>query len=585
MKRTVLFGLFGMTGSIFGLILPAAAQQKTVEQPVQGYFNEVGKVEPTDERLARLKLPSGFRLNVFAELENPRWFAVADDGTIYVTQRQPGNLTMLKDTDGDGIADVQRVVVENKKYINGVTIHENKVYFVTDKQVYRADRNSDGTLGEPQMLISDLPDAGQHPNRTLAFGPDGMMYISVGSATNAAVEPNKEAATMLRAQPDGTRRTIFASGLRNTIGFGWHPTSKRLFGMDHGIDWLGNDSQQEELNEIKENAKYGWPFVYERSKIYPHLQVPPEFGLTKEDWAKQSVEPLLMYRAHSAPLQMAYYTGSQFPAEYRNDAFVAMRGSWNRKPASGYEIVRVHFNSSGNPESITPFLTGFLMPKAQDGKDVHFGRPVGVAMLPDGSMLFGDDTNNTLYRVRYEPSGQEMRRDMLLKQEISSKILKSQNTITVMSTTFANDGKIPDTNSAYGANKSPRISWGSVPAGTKSFVLMMEDPDALSPKPFVHWLVANIPANARELPEALPTTEKVMVPAGEGTVQGGHSGGKIGYFGPRPPREDPPHRYHFQIFALDTTLNLPSGFNRHALLKAMQGHVLGSGMIVGTFDR
>ena len=582
MKRKKLLGLFALGSSLLVCSALSYAQNKTEEKSVKGVINEVGKLEVSDANLSRLKLPPGFRLNVFAELQNARWFAVADDGTVYVSQREPGTLTMLKDTDGDGIADIQKIVAE-KKDLHGVALHDNKLYFVTIHDVYVCDRNADGSLGEPKAIIADLPDAGQHANRTIAFGDDGMMYLSVGSTTNVAYERNPENATILRANADGSHRVIFASGLRNTIGFGWHPTSKRMFGFDHGIDWLGNDDPEEELNEIKEGAKYGWPFVYNKSKIYPHGQVPPQFGLTKEDWARQSVEPLLMYRAHSAPLQLAFYTGSQFPAEYKNDAFVAMRGSWNRKPASGYEVVRVHFGSEGMPQSITPFMTGFLVPNGKEGKDGQFGRPVGVATLPDGSMLIGDDTNNTIYRVRYQETGQETRRDPLLQRDISTKLLKTQNTIKVQSASFADGGKIPDTHSNYGAGKSPQLSWSGAPAGTKSFVLMLEDPDALSPKPFVHWLVANIPADTMMLPEALPKGD--MLPNVGNAIQGAANTGKVGFYGPQPPPEDPTHHYHFQIFALDKMLDVKPGFTRHAVLKAMQGHILSTGDLVGTYKR
>ena len=562
--------------------MPLLAQEPPTEKGVKGNFNEVSKIEPTEARLAKLKLPTGFHINVFAMLENPRTIAVADDGTVYVSQREPGQLAVLRDTDDDGVADVQRVVAK-KEQLHGVTIHDNYVYFTTIKEVYRAERKPDGLLGEPELLVSGLPDAGQHPNRTLAFGPDGMLYITVGSTTNVAVENNPENATILRVDPNNWQRSIFASGLRNTIGFGWHPTSKRMFGFDHGIDWLGNDDPEEELNEIKQGAKYGWPFVYNKSKIYPHLEVPPKFGMTKQEWAQTSVEPTLMYRAHSAPLQMAFYTGTQFPAEYRNDAFETMRGSWNRKPASGYEVVRVHFGADGTPESIMPFLTGFLVPKGKDGHDAHIGRPVGVATLPDGSLLVGDDTNNTIYRITYGNSGVTARKSPLLSSDLAPKILNAKKSLTVESPDFTNGGRIPIEFTDHGAGASPRLRWSGALAGTKSFAILLEDPDALSPKPFVHWLAANLPPSLMELPSNLPKEDKPG--ALSNGIQGGTNQGTVGYYGPRPPAQDPEHHYHFQVFAFDAVLDLPSGFNRVALLKAMQGHILSYGETVGVFKK
>lgn len=284
---------------------------------------------------------------------------VGADGTVYVAQRDPGTLTMLKDTNADGVADVQKVVAE-KKPLHGVAIHNGKMYIVTVKELYVADIKPDGSLSELKMLLNDLPDAGQHPNRTLAVGPDNVHYISVGSTCNACDESNKENATMLRMNLDGTNRQIYASGLRNTIG--WHPVSRRMFGWDNGMDWFGDNDAEEEFNELVENQKHGWPYVYAKSELNPHNRPPASLGLTNEDWAQQSREPALLYTAHAAGIEMTFYTGTMFPTDYRNDAFVALRGSWNRNPPSGYEVVRIRFDRSGTPVKIEPFLNLIRFP-------------------------------------------------------------------------------------------------------------------------------------------------------------------------------------------------------------------------------
>ncbi len=513
--------------------------------------------------------------------------AVGADGTIYVTQREPGTLTMLRDTDNDGVADVQKVVAE-KKMLHGLTIHNGKMYLVTVKEVLVADIKPDGTLTPPRTIISDLPDGGQHPNRTLAVGSDGMLYITAGSTCNACDETNEESATVLRASLDGRTRKIFASGLRNTIGFGWHPVSRRMYGMDHGIDWLGDNDQREELNEITEGTKYGWPYVYADSKINPQDDVPPKFGLTNEDWARQSKEPSLLYTAHSAPMGMAFYTGTMFPDEYRNDAFVAMRGSWNRKPPSGYEVVRIRFDRSGTPTAIEPFLTGFLVKNGSpEGKDAQFARLAGLAVARDGALLVSDDTNNIIYRISHDKSSGGRQAGMSAFPRMITGMLPDMqsipNTITVRSDAFGENAPISEKHSAYGADVSPTLQWSGVPQGAKSLVLMMEDPDAASPKPFTHWLVANIPPGATSLPAALPKSEKLTQPGG--AVHGANNTGTLAYYGPKPPPDDPVHHYHFQVFALDRTLQLPSGFNRQALLGAMKGHVLAKGDLVGTYQR
>jgi len=157
-----------------------------------------------------------------------------------------------------------------------------------------------------------------------------MLYVSVGSTCNACSEPNVENATILQVKPDGSARKIFAAGLRNTIGFDFDPKSGALYGADHGIDWLGDDEQPEEFNRIEQGKNYGWPYIHGEGGKNP--QDEPPAGITLEEWEKASVAPVLTYTAHAAPMQMVFYTGEQFPAEYRGDAFIAMHGSWNRKP-------------------------------------------------------------------------------------------------------------------------------------------------------------------------------------------------------------------------------------------------------------
>ena len=198
--------------------------------------------------------------------------------------------------------------------------------------------------------------------------------------------------------------TLSSSSISNTIGFGWYPGTNDLWGWDHGIDWLGDERQGEELNQLVQGSRYGWPYVYGKNRF--NLQDEPPNGLSHQDWAKMSREPTWLYTAHSAPMQMAFYTADQFPAEYRNNAFVAMRGSWNRKPPSGYEVVRVRFQK-GKPSQVEPFLSGFL---AQEGGQwTHSGRPVGVAVAADGSLLVSDDTLGTIYRISYGSANRSSR--------------------------------------------------------------------------------------------------------------------------------------------------------------------------------
>ena len=379
----------------------AIAEPGPTEVRIVGHVYKPKVVPATDERIASLQTPPGFVIEKWADgLGNPRMIAIGDDGTVHVTRRKEKDLLMLRDTDGDGRADEQKVIAKKEPMLHGIAIRGDKMYLTSIQEVFETEIQSDGSVGELKPIVEGLPDGGQHPNRTIAFGPDGMLYISSGSASNAADEPNPEHATMLRADPnDGWKRTIFARGLRNTIGFDWHPETQELWGADHGIDWLGDNEQKEELNRIQEGKHYGWPFVYADGQYNPVDEPPGDVSYA--EFAAKTEKPALLYTAHAAPMMMTFYTADQFPEEYRNDAFLAMRGSWNRKPPSGHEIVRIRFDkASGRPTAIEPFVTGFLVERS-NGEWERFGRPVGVAVMKDGSLLVGDDTNGVLYRIRY----------------------------------------------------------------------------------------------------------------------------------------------------------------------------------------
>ena len=261
---------------------------------------------PDDKKLtALIKAPEGFTVEVFARnLVNPRMLAVSKSGVLYATRRSVGDVIMLKDDNGDGKAETVRTVA-SRPGMHGIAFDENDVFLITVNDVYTAPVKEDGTFGPLTRIINDLPDAGQHANRTLGLGPDGMLYISVGSTCNECQESNAENATILRASKDGISRSIFASGLRNTIGFDWEPTTGALYGFDHGIDWLGDEVQIEELNHLEQGKRYGWPYIFGAGEFNPHIN--PAEGITLSKWAALSTEPVLGYTAHSAPMQMAFY--------------------------------------------------------------------------------------------------------------------------------------------------------------------------------------------------------------------------------------------------------------------------------------
>lgn len=544
------------------------------------------KVPADEARIAQLRVPKDFAVSVFARgLMNTRILAVGPNGDVYVTRRDQGDILLLKDRNRDGKADGPAMWAAHRAGTHGIAIHGSRFYLVTVKELFVSEINSEGGLGEFKLLTGDLPDAGQHANRTIAWGPDDMLWISVGSTCNACNESNPENATLLRVNPDGKSRVIWASGLRNTIGFDWHPVSGELWGFDHGIDFLGDDEQPEELNRIDRAKRYGWPHVWGEGGITPWTN--PPGGITKEQWRKLSVPMTLGYTPHAAPMQFVFYPGGSFPRSYVGDAFVTMRGSWNRRPASGYEIVRVRF-SGGRPQSVEPFISGFL----GDGGTTHFARPVGLAVAKDGALLMADDANGVIYRIAYtggngSPEVLEAPATVMLAQAnegvgvpLALARIGGGTRIEVGSRTA--EGRIARKHSEYYDGVAPRVYWSRV-SGAKSFVLIMEDPDAKPITPFVHWVAWNIPGNYTHLPEGLQEHERLTDPPG--MLQGRNSRGSVGYFGPRPPVGDPPHHYHFQIFALDTLLSVPPGAERDEVIEAMRGHVLASGEMVGTYQQ
>lgn len=288
--------------------IATAAQDKNPEPIVLSNTSNVfrpRRVDATPDRMNNLKVPDGFKVEVFAQGTGyPRMMKVMPDGSVYVTDRNNGILMLLTDRDKNGKIDKIDTLIQ-LEHLHGIDLFKGKLYLVTVKDVYRVDLKQDGSLGNIKPIITDLPDAGQHHNRTLKFGPDTMMYISAGSTCNICEETNKEAATIMRCRPDGSERIIYSSGLRNTIGFDWHPKTKEMWGWDNGMDQLGDTVSKEELNQLKEGADYGWPFIYEKGKFERHYD--PK-NSTHEEYVKKTTFPDILYKAHAASMEFIFYS-------------------------------------------------------------------------------------------------------------------------------------------------------------------------------------------------------------------------------------------------------------------------------------
>lgn len=341
----------------------------------------------------RLKVPPGYTIVVAARgLGKPRMMAVTPNGSLLVTRRDQGDVLLLSDTDKDGYFDAMRTVVTEFKGVHGITIHDGFLYLCSNEELRKAKMNTDDEPGDFRTLLKDLPDGGQHGNRTLAVGPDGLLYISIGSSCNDCAETNPEHATMLTVDTSGGNRKIFARGLRNTIGFDWHPQTKELWGVDNGTDWRGNEIPPEELNHIEKDGDYGWPLVFGKQQPDPTREDPP--GTTKAAYAKTTKPSIMEFPAHSAPINFIFLKSADSSANTA-DALVSWHGSWNKLKPDGFKVQRIRF-TDGKPVSKEDFLSGFL---SADGR-TRFGRPAGIVQAANGTIYISDDANGIIYALQ-----------------------------------------------------------------------------------------------------------------------------------------------------------------------------------------
>jgi glucose/arabinose dehydrogenase len=359
-----------------------------------------GALRPFSEALlAQLKKPAGFSVGVFAsDLGGPRLMAVAPDGSVYVTRRSSGDVLRLLDADGDGRAEGKSMVAQGIEGVHGVAVFANKLYLASTRYVYAGAIAADGTVAMPMAVVLDLPMGGQHPDRAIGFGSDGKLYISVPASCDACVESDEEQATMLQTAPDGTGRSILARGLRNSIGFSWHPSTGELWASEEGAGSRGGSAPPDELNRITQGTHYGWPYCF--GKRQADGMVADPMGSTKDAFCRNTQSPALELGSGGSPFALVFYNGMQFPMEYRGDALVALRGNVSVAPVTGLKLMRVRFAMGGQPMMVEEFVSGF----AVEGGSAYFARPAGLVVAKDGALLLADDANGIIYRVSYTGS-------------------------------------------------------------------------------------------------------------------------------------------------------------------------------------
>ena len=343
-----------------------------------------------DLPLERIRLPAGFGIGLFAgDVPGARSLALGDRGTLFVGTRGQGVVYALRDLDGDGRADETRVIARGLDQPNGVAFRDGALFVAEVSRVIRFDRIEEQLASPPRPVVvnASFPKDGHHGWKFIRFGPDGMLYVPVGAPCNVCEPPDDRYAAILRMRPDGTGLETFARGVRNTVGFDWHPRTGELWFTDNGRDLLGDDTPLDELNRAPvAGLHFGFPYLHGKSVR------DPAFGKGKD--LSVYTLPEIELGPHVAALGMRFYTGAAFPAEYRDQVFIAEHGSWNRSTPIGYRISLVRLRE-GKAVSYETFAEGWLQGRSA------WGRPVDVLVHPDGSLLVSDDRAGAIYRIGF----------------------------------------------------------------------------------------------------------------------------------------------------------------------------------------
>jgi glucose/arabinose dehydrogenase len=398
--------LAGTLGAMLAAVWPATAQQPAPAQqaaPLPPGSPLIGRPDTADaKRLApvpapplaaaadklpvdKLKAPKGFKVEVYASgMPNARSLALGDKGTVFVGSRLQDKVYAIVDKGGKREV---KIIASGLYRPNGVAFKNGTLYIMELSQLSKIDNIEDklDNPPKPTVILDGLPKDEAHGWKYIAIGPDNKLYFEIGQPCNNCLPPEGYA-TMRRVNLDGTGMETIAQGIRNTVGFDWHPTSKELYFTDNSRDWMSEDLPNDELNRMtKVGQHFGSPFCYQGN--LPDQ----EFG-----WGRKCEEftpPIALLGPHTAALGLKFYTGNSFPAKYKNQILVARHGSWNKTNKLGGDVVLVNIKKDGSAGTIEPFLTGFLE------NNSYVGRPVDVMLMKDGSVLVSDDWNGAVWRV------------------------------------------------------------------------------------------------------------------------------------------------------------------------------------------
>ncbi|SMC16219.1 Glucose/arabinose dehydrogenase, beta-propeller fold [Andreprevotia lacus DSM 23236] len=337
---------------------------------------------------AQLRVPDGFRISAFARVPGARGMALGGQ-TLFVGSR--GDAVYAVPLGRDGKAGEAVQIANGLTLPIGVAFRNGDLYASSVDRILRwpGIEAKPGKPPQPQVFYAGLPAERHHGGRYLGFGPDGWLYFGVGAPCNICAPEPDTYANLQRISPDGRKREVVARGIRNTVGFDWQPGSKALWFTDNGRDWLGDDLPSDELNRSTQPGQhFGYPYCHQGDLA------DPEFGA--QHACSEFVPPAAKLGAHVASLGMRFYTGTQFPAAYRGQIFIAEHGSWNRSSKVGYRVVRARLDAQGRVAEVVPFIEGWLQGQAA------WGRPVDIIVAPDGALLVSDDEGGVIWRVGYE---------------------------------------------------------------------------------------------------------------------------------------------------------------------------------------
>jgi len=341
---------------------------------------------PTD----KITLPAGFEIKLYAQVPNARSMTLSPNGTLFVGNRSGGKVSAIQTRNEGTQIKTPLVIAERLNMPNGVAVKDGALYVAEINRVLRYDDIEARLKNPPQpVVVNDrLPRDRQHGWKFIAFGPDGDLYVPVGAPCNICEPDADRYAALMRMKPDGSNLEVFARGIRNTVGFDWHPQTKELWFTDNGRDRLGDNIPPDELNHAsKPGLHFGYPYCHGGD-------IPdPEYGKKKP--CNEFTPPAQTLGPHVAALGMRFYTGSMFPSEYRNQIFIAEHGSWNRSTPIGYRVMVVELKGN-QAVSYRPFAQGWLQGNRA------WGRPVDVLVMPDGALLVSDDEAGAIYRITYK---------------------------------------------------------------------------------------------------------------------------------------------------------------------------------------